>query len=166
MLAAKTPSWDSVQTDGETGTMKPSNILVPTDFSAASREATGHALELARAFGAKVTLYHVIEDPVVYIPALGGYTPQPRDFESFSDAALAEWIAPEDAAGLTIERKWEHGHPVSRILDFATDHGCDLIVLGTRGRASIAHALIGSVAERVVRKSKCPVLTVHPSAEH
>jgi nucleotide-binding universal stress UspA family protein len=118
--------------------MKPSHILVPTDFSVASREATGHALELARVFSAKITLYHVIEDPVVYIPALGGYTPQPQDFENFSDAALAEWIAPEDADGLTIERKWEHGHPVSRILDFATEHGCDLIVLGTRGRGSIA----------------------------
>jgi len=145
--------------------MKPSHILVPTDFSDASREATSHALDLARAFGAKVTLYHVIEDPVVYIPALGGYTPQPQDFENFSDAALAEWIGSEDADGLTIERKWEHGHPVSRILDFATEQACDLIVLGTRGRGSIAHALIGSVAERVVRKSKCPVLTVHPSVE-
>jgi universal stress protein A len=145
--------------------MKPSHILVPTDFSDASRKATSHALDLARAFGAKITLYHVIEDPVVYIPALGGYTPQPRDFENFSAAALGEWIAPEDADGLTIERKWEHGHPVLRILNFATEHACDLIVLGTRGRGSIAHALIGSVAERVVRKSKCPVLTVHPSVE-
>ena len=109
--------------------MKPSHILVPTDFSDASREATSHALDLARAFGAKVTLYHVIEDPVVYIPALGGYTPQPQDFENFSDAALAEWIGADDAGGLTIERKWEHGHPVSRILDFATEQACDLIVL-------------------------------------
>ena len=72
--------------------MKVSHILVPTDFSGPAREATDYALGLARNFGATVSLFHVIEDPVVYVPALGGYTPQPRDFESFSDAALAYWV--------------------------------------------------------------------------
>ena len=140
--------------------MKPTHVLVPTDFSEPSRAATDYALQLARAFDASITLYHVIEDPVVYIPALGGYTPEPRDFEAFSDAALAEWIAPDDAQNLTIERKWEHGHPVSGILNFAAQQGCDLIVLGTHGHGLMGHVLMGSVAERVVRKAKCPVLTV------
>jgi nucleotide-binding universal stress UspA family protein len=146
--------------------MKPTRILVPTDFSGPSREATDYALELARAFGASITLYHVIEDPVVYIPALGGYTPQTADFENFSDAALAEWIAPEDSQGVTIKREWQHGHPVSGILDFAAENGCDLIVMGTHGRGVLSHILLGSVAERVVRKAKCPVLTVPPTVAH
>ncbi|NQV25882.1 MAG: universal stress protein [Rhodopirellula sp.] len=141
--------------------MKINHILVPTDFSGPAREATDYALALAHAFGSSITLFHVIEDPVVYVPALGGYTPQPNEFENFSDVALAEWVVAEDAPGVTIHREWQHGHPVSSILDFAIEHGCDLIVMGTLGRGALSHLLIGSVAERVVRKAKCPVLTVH-----
>lgn len=143
--------------------MKIKHILVPTDFSGPAREATDHALELAGQFKATVTFYHVIEDPVVYIPALGGYAPQPRELEDFSDVALAEWVVDGDLPGLTIHRKWEHGHPVSNIVDYASENGCDLIVMGTHGRSMLGHVLIGSVAERVVRKAQCPVLTVHPS---
>lgn len=146
--------------------MKINHILVPTDFSGPAREATDYALKLARQFKATVTLYHVIEDPVVSIPALGGYAPQPRELEDFSNVALAEWVVAEDAPGLTIHRAWEHGHPVSTIIDFATEKGCDLIVMGTHGRGMLKNMLIGSVAERVVRKAKCPVLTVHPTCAH
>lgn len=146
--------------------MKINHILVPTDFSGPAREATDYALELASQFGATITLYHIIEDPVVYVPALGGYMPQPRDLEDFSDVALAEWIHPDDVSGLTIHREWEHGHPVSGILNYVNEHGCDLIVMGTHGRGMLGHMLIGSVAERVVRRAKCPVLTVHPTCAH
>lgn len=146
--------------------MKITHILIPIDFSAPSREATDYALELARLSGATITLYHVIEDPVVYVPALGGYVPEPRDLEDFSRAALAEWIIDDDAVGLMIRREWEHGHPVSSILDYAIEHGCDMIVMGTHGRGVLGHMLIGSVAERIVRKAQCPVLTVHPSCAH
>lgn len=145
--------------------MKITRILVPTDFSGPSREATDYALELASAFGATVSLFHVIEDPVVYIPALGGYLPKPSDFEEFSETALENWVAPEDTRGVKIDRNWAHGHPVSRILEFATEHGCDMIVMGTHGRGALGHLLMGNVAERVVRQAKCPVLTVHPTAE-
>jgi nucleotide-binding universal stress UspA family protein len=142
------------------------HILVPTDFSEPAREATDYALGLARAFGASVTLFHVIEDPVVYVPALGGYMPQPKEFEDFSDVALAEWVVAEDAPGVTIHREWKHGHPVSSILEFAIEHGCDMIVMGTHGRGALSHLLIGSIAERIVRKAKCPVLTVRPTCAH
>lgn len=143
--------------------MKISRILVPTDFSGPSRDATDYALGLARAFDASISLLHVIEDPIVAIPALVGYAPEPRELEDFSETALANWVMPEDAQGVAIDRHWEHGHPVPRILSFATQHGCDLIVMGTHGRSLVAHALIGSVAERVVRKASCPVLTVRPT---
>lgn len=143
--------------------MKINHILVPTDFSGPAREATDYALELARQFNATVTIYHVIEDPVVYIPALGGYAPQPRELEDFSDVALTEWVVDDDCPGLTIHRKWQHGHPVSSIINYATENRCDLIVMGTRGRSLLSNVLIGSVAERVVRKAQCPVLTVHPA---
>ena len=143
--------------------MKITRILVPTDFSGPSREATDYALDLAKTFGASVSLLHVIEDPVVYIPALGGYLPKPAEFEDFSQTALDNWVTPEDSQGVKVDRQWSHGHPVSRILDFAVEHGCDLIVMGTHGRGTIGHLLMGNVAERVVRQAKCPVLTVHPT---
>lgn len=146
--------------------MKITRILVPTDFSGPSREATDYALELAHTFGASISLFHVIQDPVVYVPALGGYAPQPKELEDFSDTALANWIDPQDERGVKIEHHWEHGHPVSRILAFAEEHDCDLIVMGTHGRGMLGHMLIGSVAERVVRQAKCPVLTVHPVCVH
>lgn len=146
--------------------MRISHILVPTDFSGPAREATDYALDLARKFEATVTLYHVIEDPVVYIPALGGYAPRPSELEDFSDVALAEWVVPEDAPGLTIHRAWQHGHPVSNIIEYASENGCDLVVMGTHGRGMLKNMLIGSVAERVVRKANCPVLIVHPTCAH
>lgn len=142
--------------------MRITHILVPTDFSGSAREATDYAIDLARACQAKITLLHVIVDPVVYIPALGGYMPEPRDMEQFSETALAEWIASEDGDGLTIAREWIHGQPVDSILEVAKTRGCDLVVMGTHGRGLISHLLVGSVAERVVRRSRVPVLTVHP----
>lgn len=142
-------------------------ILVPTDFSEPAREATDQALVFAKAFGASIDLLHVIQDPIVYIPALGGYTPLPRDMENFSDTALAAWIDSDVSGGISIRRHWVHGHPVGKILKFAEQHNSDMIVMGTHGRGMLGHMLghmlMGSVAERVVRQAKCPVLTVHPA---
>jgi nucleotide-binding universal stress UspA family protein len=142
--------------------MRIARILVPTDFSSPSREATDYALGLARAFGAKVSLLHVIEDPIIAIPALVCYAPDAAALEAFSETALANWVLPEDSQGVSVEHHWVHGHPVARILDFVRRHDCDLIVMGTHGRSPVTHALIGSVAEKVVRKAACPVLTVRP----
>lgn len=144
--------------------MSYSRILVPTDFSGPAREATDSALDLAHAFGASIDLLHVIQDPVVYIPALGGYMPQPRDLEDFSEAALAEWIDPDVLENVEVRRHWVHGHPAAEIMEFARKHYSDLIVMGTHGRGMLSHMLIGSVAERVVRRAPCPVLTVHPTS--
>lgn len=140
-----------------------SRILVPTDFSEPAREATDRALVFAKAFGASIDLLHVIQDPIVYIPALGGYTPLPSDMEEFSDTALTAWIDSDVSGGISIRRHWVHGHPVGKILKFAEQHNSDMIVMGTHGRGMLVHMLMGSVAERVVRQAKCPVLTVHPA---
>ncbi len=142
--------------------MKVSRILVPTDFSSPSREATDYALGLARVFGASVSLLHVIEDPIIAIPALVGYAPDAAALEGFAETALENWVLPEDSRGVSIDRHWEHGYPVARVLDFAKRHDCDLIVMGTHGHSPVTHALIGNVAEKVVRKAPCPVLTVRP----
>lgn len=140
------------------------NILLPIDFSEPSLTATEYALELARRFGSTLHLLHVIEDPVVYLPMFESYPmPSRAQFETYAQDRLENWIAEEDAEGCRVELQWVHGKPFVEIIRQARDHDADLIVMGTHGRGLTSHLLLGSVAEKVVRKSSCPVLTVHPS---
>ena len=139
------------------------NILLPLDFSDVSEQATRYAAELARRFGAKLHLLHVIEDPVVYLPMFETYAvPTKDEFESFAQARLEGWLLPEGAEQVEVERRWRHGTPFVQIIQDARDNNADLIVIGTHGRGAAAHLLMGSTAEKVVRKAPCPVLTVRP----
>ncbi|MFH1299416.1 MAG: universal stress protein [Planctomycetota bacterium] len=136
-------------------------ILIPTDFSETAQAATQYAVELARKFNAKLYLLHVIEDPIVYMPMFESYALPPKeDFENFAKTRLDNWILDEDKVGLEIETSWVHGNPFVDILKFSKREAIDLIVVGTHGRSFTAHLLLGSVAEKVVRKASCPVLTV------
>jgi nucleotide-binding universal stress UspA family protein len=141
------------------------NILLPTDFSEPSLAATRYGIELAKRFGATLHLLYVIEDPVVYLPMFESY-PQPskNEFEEFAQTRLDNWIA-DDAEGLSIERRWVHGSPFLEVIQDAKQNAIDLIVIGTHGRGIVSHVLLGSVAEKVVRKAPCPVLTVR-TEEH
>ncbi|MEX0714956.1 MAG: universal stress protein [Planctomycetaceae bacterium] len=142
------------------------SILLPTDFSEPSLAATRYAVEFARRFGAKLHLLHVIEDPVVYLPMFESYALPSRDeFEQFAQTRLDNWILPDDAEGLEIARHWVHGTPVVEIVRAIEREAIDLVVIGTHGRGFAAHLLIGSLAEKIVRKAPCPVLTVRPD-EH
>lgn len=139
------------------------NILVPTDFSEPSMEATRYAIELARTFGATLHLLYVIDEPSFQIHGFGGYIPDRDEFEAFADTGLANWIPADDEEGLTILRRRALGKTYVRIVEDAREHDIDLIVMGTHGRSAITRGLLGSVAENVVRKASCPVLTVRPS---
>jgi universal stress protein A len=148
--------------------MKPIHkILVPTDFSEHSAYALEYAVELARRFDeASITLAHVY--PVVNYAAAEGfalYTP-----EQLADllTKLAEQLKAEEdqvrALGWTrIDTTLLQGDAYKETLDLAASY--DLIVMGTHGRTGFKHALIGSVAEKLVRTAPCPVLTVrkHPA---
>jgi nucleotide-binding universal stress UspA family protein len=139
------------------------NILLPTDFSEPCLTATGYAIDLAKRFGAKLHLLHVIEDPVIYLPMFESYPlPSKQEFEEFAQTRLDNWILPEDAQDCEIVRAWIHGKPFSDILKYSKQQEVDLIVVGTHGHSATAHILLGSVAEKVVRKASCPVLTVRP----
>jgi nucleotide-binding universal stress UspA family protein len=87
------------------------------------------------------------------------------ELKAIAEKALAEIPDPAWAAGKSIVRVCRQGTPFLEIVRYAKEHEMDLIVLGTHGRSGLAHVLMGSVAERVVRKSPCPVLTVRPT-EH
>lgn len=139
------------------------NILLPTDFSETSLVATRYALEFAKRFQAQLHLLHVIEDPVVYLPMFESFPlPSREEFETFAQTRLDNWILPEDAEQTAIITRWVHGSPFVQILRDARDNDVDLIVIGTHGRNAAAQLLMGSVAEKVVRKAPCPVLAVRP----
>ena len=139
------------------------HILLPIDFSDCSLRATEYALAIAARFHCTLHLLHVIEDPVVYLPAFESYPlPSHQHLETYAQDRLENWISPEDSEGLNLELQWMHGKPFIRIVEYARDCQLDLIVIGTHGRGAAAQLIMGSVAEKVVRKSPCPVLTVHP----
>lgn len=141
-------------------------ILLPTDFSEPALEATKYAVELADRFGAELHLLNVIEDPVIYLPMFESYPlPSREEFEQYAQTRLENWLLPDDAERCEAKLSWVHGTPFAEILRYAKDREVDLIVVGTHGRGLAAHLLMGSVAEKVVRKAPCPVLTVRPG-EH
>lgn len=139
-------------------------ILVPTDFSEAADTACAYATVLAEALHARLHVLHVVEDPVVHGWAAEGYIP---DLAGMREQLLAnardslERFFPEgDRQRLGGQRDTRTGSPFVEIVRYAREHGIDLIVMGTHGRGPIAHMLMGSVAEKVMRKAPCPVLTV------
>ena len=148
-------------------------ILLPTDFSEQSLAAKGYACALAEQFGAELHLLNVVHDLASEVPEFGmglafpGFVENlPGRMEDLEREAIGRIAKVLDAAweqGRRVVLATKRGTPFLEILRYAREHEIDLIVLGTHGRSGLAHALMGSVAERVVRKATCPVLTVRPS---
>ncbi|MGD0075051.1 MAG: universal stress protein [Candidatus Binataceae bacterium] len=152
-----------------------SKILVATDFSDNAGLALSHAEELARKFGAEIIVLHVDQAlaPVLINPEPGtGF--DPGLFEAGERIAEERRLIAQRELDRAVNRLRESGLKARSILRVgaafveiiaaAQAEAVDLVVLGTHGRSGLAHILIGSVAERVVRKCPCPVLTVrHPS---
>jgi nucleotide-binding universal stress UspA family protein len=140
-------------------------ILCPIDFSDASRAALEQAAELAKRYGAKVALFHAYPVPGYTFPD-GSFVASSKMLEELSEQArrhLLEWKEIAEKMGIAqVEIGTAIGEPAHEILAFAKAQNADLLVLGTHGRTGIQHALMGSVAERVVRRATCPVLTVRP----
>ena len=141
------------------------NILVPTDFSEPAEAALEYAKTLAQEFGSRVHLLHVVSEPYVYPWGTDLPTIPIADLLSQSEEAASERLTQlaQAATGLAgrVTVETEVGTPVERILDYVGTHKIDLVVIGTHGRGMVGHLLLGSVAERVVRRSQVPVLTVH-----
>jgi nucleotide-binding universal stress UspA family protein len=167
----------------EETTMRVSHVLVPTDFSATAAHALGYAFDEARLHGAKLTLLHVVPSgtrtDVHYVTRPSGY---PGAFDPAASARVgAPWPAhPETVVRHDVcdeiltqlrdlipharRKSWGAelavGSPAETIVRVAQELGADLIVMGTHGRTGFQHALLGSVAEKVVRLASCPVTTV------
>ena len=149
--------------------MKPiKRILAPTDFSAAGKNALDEAMGLGRMLGASVTLFNVYELPQPIPDAGVAYGPDVLDAlaagaKNELERTRAELQKLADAPAIEIEAALGNAH--EEIVAEARRGGYDLVVMGTHGRTGLRHLLLGSVAERVVRMSPVPVLTVHPAAE-
>ena len=136
-------------------------ILCPVDFSEHSQAALEHAADVARRFGAELTLVHVVE-PVLYPVAYGLPPVSAVDYESVARESAGKALE-KLAAGLgTLKAKIrvDSGAASQRICDLAKSDGYDLIVLATHGYTGLKHVLLGSTAERVVRHAPCAVLVV------
>jgi nucleotide-binding universal stress UspA family protein len=145
------------------------NILVATDFGEAADTALTYGRTLAGAFGATLHVLHVIDTAHLNtLGALGaeayaGITPDLLEqVEQAAGARLDERVMDSDGSGPpTRKALWRALVPATAITQYADDQRVDLIVMGTHGRRGVPHLLMGSVAERVVRTARCPVLTVH-----
>lgn len=136
-------------------------ILHPTDFSKPSEFALRFACALARDYGARLILLHVVEPPVYY-GELGMTVPLPADFHENLQERL-QHLVPEDAK-VPVETVLLEGTAAQDILRVAEERHCDLIVMGTHGRTGLSRVLLGSCAEDVIRHSRFPVLTLKTPA--
>ena len=148
--------------------MKPiSTILVPTDFTESSREALAYARSVAAAFGASLHLFHVVENPFVFGMYAEVYTPLPPDYlDTLARTArtrLEAQLTPEERDRFHAEFITRIGIPAEEILDYLAGHPeVGLVIMATAGRGGVVRAVLGSVADKIVRGARCPVMTVHP----
>ncbi len=145
-------------------------ILVPTDFSKFSQHALTYAAAFAEKFGAELYLLHVVQDLALVIPEVipiePPLTPSVQQLTTAVQSAFDRVIEENRLQGLTLHREVREGTPFYEIIRYAREATIDLIVMGTHGHTGLAHVLLGSVTEKVVRKAPCPVLTVrHPEHE-
>jgi universal stress protein A len=141
-------------------------ILVPVDFSSCSRSALEHAAALATKLDATIDLLHVWQPPPLVAPeallGIGHENPGLLQVaKSQAEVAMSQFVEWARITGARIEQaRVEPGDPARTIVDAANRGNYDLIAMGTHGRSGLAHLLLGSVAEKVVRRSTRPVMTV------
>lgn len=140
-------------------------ILCSVDLSEHSERVVSWAMDIAREYSCSVVLVSVVED----------FFPYTQLYKSLQDVGVAKamddvraeisreldgFAAEHREAGISVETGVRTGHPDREIVKAAEESGADLIVIGSHGRTGVEHALLGSVAEKVLRKAHCPVLTV------
>jgi nucleotide-binding universal stress UspA family protein len=137
-------------------------ILIATDGSKYSQGAANEGLEIARIHGSKVFVLYVI-DMRALMSVNGIPVPENMYLLLEEEGKRAVSLVKEMAVGLPVETFVQSGYPGSTIVEFAKDHGIDLIVVGTLGKSGIEALLLGSVAGNVIRHAPCPVLVVKSS---
>ena len=145
-------------------------ILYATDLSSTSEPAWDEARRLGRLFNAEILLLHVVAPPLVF-PVEGYFPPELyeeilRNTRHDAEKGLDRLLGSVAGSGLKVRIRLEEGGPAaSRILEVATQEAADLLVVGTHSRTGLQRAVLGSIADRMVRQATCPVLTVRPIPE-
>jgi len=144
-------------------------IVIPTDFSEQSLAALDYAVGLAESYEARLKVVFVNE-PGLKIPDMAwvGADERAMDEQHVTEArrSIEKTVLDRIPVDLPADAEILYGDAVDRIIEYAADVNADLIVMATHGRTGMSHVLLGSVAEQVVRKAPCPVLTLkNPAAE-
>jgi len=142
-------------------------VLYPIDFSEYTEEITSYAVSIAKKYDSELHLLHVIPNLNYFTPYESFLTPEnlvaiERNIEKEIEKDFDKVVKKIDIPTKRIIRT---GVTFVEIIDYIKEEGIDLVVMGTHGRSGIEHILIGSVAEKVVRKSPCPVLTIRPKGK-
>lgn len=141
------------------------HILVPTDFSPSSEAAVDAAIDLAQRFDAKVTLLHVWQLPVYpYMEAMLNLSAVASEVERAATEALEKQLQQVRSRFPAAQSVVQMGLPWQAIIEIVKAQQVDLVVMGTHGRRGFDHLILGSVAEKVVRLSPVPVLTIRGAA--
>jgi nucleotide-binding universal stress UspA family protein len=138
-------------------------IVVPTDFSQCAEGAWALAQRIAAAAGAELVLVHVLVEGPLFGETALTMDHVRRVYEAartWGQQSLDAWMQQAQAKGLKVRVALRTGVPYQEIVNFVKDERGDLVVIGTHGRGGFDRALLGSVADRVVRSAPCPVLTV------
>ena len=138
------------------------HILVPVDFSENTPAVLEWAAHLAAEHGSRVTLLHAYHLPVEFQQLEGAYLPPDfwQSVRSEAETTLGGYAETLSRKGVRVEIAVCEGYAATVIIEEAAQRRADLIVIGTHGRSGLKHLLLGSIAERVVQKAPCPVLTV------
>lgn len=144
-------------------TVEIKKILFPTDFSEGALNALPYAVDLAKSYGAKLYMLHVIYDIAtssgLYVPHIS-VDEMYKEMDASARKELERFGMDKRVDVKDLEYAAIRGVPYEEILKFAQEENIDLIVIGTHGRKGLDRVLFGSTAERVVRNASCPVLTV------
>ena len=152
--------------------MRFSRILVPTDFSTGAEEAAVVAAAFARQVGGTIELLHVYNPPSILLPDGSTFAPTPAQLVEASeraDSALADAcraLVARIGDGVRVESSSRIGAAADEIVRLAGSGKYDLVVMGTHGRTGLRRLVVGSVAEKVLRRASIPVLTVREPASH
>lgn len=140
-------------------------VLFPTDFSDLSLHGLRYARFFAEAYSAELHLVHVVDEASLYWMALGPNSlpvgPSTEELVAISQKEMTQFVGAHlGDLGTPLVTEVVMGRPFAEIVQYAREKAIDLIVIGTHGRSGLQHALLGSVAEKVIRKAPCPVLTI------
>jgi nucleotide-binding universal stress UspA family protein len=142
-------------------------IVTPTDFSDCAQAAWALTQQVASAMASEVVLVHVFVEPHLYGESLLNVDHTARTIEEgrkWVAGELERWATAARDKGLAVRTQILTGSPYQKVVDLAAEERADLVIMGTHGRGGVSRALLGSVADRVIRFAPCPVLIVRTPA--